>query len=97
MIHTHAHFDAVTDPAAALAALLDRILLETDRPVRFGQCPSEPADLLLTAKHFTRIRQLDVSVVSEVTTKTAERFFGFPDEGRFLSTVTRPFDRRVAT
>lgn len=62
--------------AAMAAAPLEQILLETDAPVVYQEKASEPADLLVTARELSRVKNLELSQVIATTTANARRFFG---------------------
>jgi TatD DNase family protein len=62
--------------AALARAPLDRILIETDAPVQYGDRASEPADLNETLFHLSRIKKMPEEKLAEIVTKNAERFFG---------------------
>jgi TatD DNase family protein len=57
-------------------APLDRILIETDCPVKYQGKNSQPADLIQTLQHLSRIKQMPEKEVAEVVTENAERVFG---------------------
>jgi TatD DNase family protein len=62
--------------AAMARAPLDRILIETDAPVQYGDRVSEPADLTETLFHLSRIKKMPEDQLAGIVTKNAERFFG---------------------
>ena len=62
--------------AAMARAPLDRILIETDAPVQYGDRASEPADLKETLFHLSRIKKIPEDKLADIVTKNAERFFG---------------------
>lgn len=62
--------------AAVAAAPLSRILLETDAPVEYQGKVSEPADLMWTAREVSRIKEVPLKEVIQVTTANAREFFG---------------------
>jgi len=62
--------------AAMARAPLDRILIETDAPVQYGDRVSEPADLTETLFHLSRIKKMPEDKLAGIVTKNAERFFG---------------------
>jgi len=62
--------------AAIQAAPLDQILIETDAPVVYQEKVSEPADLHVTARELSRLQDVPLSQVIEMTTANARRFFG---------------------
>ena len=64
--------------AAMERAPLERILIETDAPVQFGDRFSEPADLHETLFHLSRIKKIPEHPLARTVTKTAEQFFGLP-------------------
>jgi TatD DNase family protein len=57
-------------------APVERILIETDAPVQYGDRASEPADLKETLFHLSRIKQIPEDKLAGIVTKNAERFFG---------------------
>jgi len=57
-------------------APVERILIETDAPVQYGNRASEPADLKETLFHLSRIKKVPEDKLAEIVTKNAERFFG---------------------
>ncbi len=62
--------------AAIQAAPLAQILMETDAPVVYQDKVSEPADLLVTARELSRVKEIALSQVIDTTTANARRFFG---------------------
>jgi TatD DNase family protein len=62
--------------AAAQAAPLSRILLETDAPVAYQDKLSEPADLLVTARELSRVKGVELSQIIDATTANSKGFFG---------------------
>jgi len=64
--------------AAMERAPLERILIETDAPVQYGDRLSEPADLHETLYHLSRIKNIPEDILAGTVTKTAEQFFGLP-------------------
>jgi len=62
--------------AAMKRAPVERILIETDAPVQYGDRASEPADLHETLFHLSRIKKIPEDKLAEIVTKNAERFFG---------------------
>jgi len=57
-------------------APVERILIETDAPVQYGDRVSEPADLKETLFHLSRIKKVPEDKLAGIVTKNAERFFG---------------------
>lgn len=57
-------------------APVERILIETDAPVQYGDRVSEPADLKETLFHLSRIKKIPEDELAGIVTKNAERFFG---------------------
>ena len=57
-------------------APVERILIETDAPVQYGDRASEPADLKETLFHLSRIKKVPEDKLAGIVTKNAERFFG---------------------
>ncbi len=62
--------------AAMERAPVEKILIETDAPVQYGDRSSEPSDLKETLFHLSRIRKMTEGELAEIVTKNAERFFG---------------------
>jgi TatD DNase family protein len=62
--------------AAIARAPLDRILIETDAPVKYGDRFSEPADLKETLFHLSKIKKIPEDKLAGIVTKNTERFFG---------------------
>jgi len=56
-------------------APIERILLETDTPVSYQGRESRPKDVRISLEEVSRLKGLDLSVVSEQTTDNASRFF----------------------
>jgi TatD DNase family protein len=61
--------------AAIKKAPLNRILIETDCPVPYSGKASEPAHLLDTLDHLSRLKDLPVEKVARATTANAREFF----------------------
>jgi TatD DNase family protein len=61
--------------AAMERAPLERILIETDAPVQYGDRCSEPADLHETLFHLSRIKKIPENTLAGMVTKNAEQFF----------------------
>jgi TatD DNase family protein len=57
-------------------APVERILIETDAPVQYGDRASEPSDLKETLFHLSRIKKMPEDKLAGIVTKNAERFFG---------------------
>jgi TatD DNase family protein len=62
--------------AAMARAPLERILIETDAPVKYGDRFSEPADLKETLFHLSKIKKIPEDKLAGIVTKNTERFFG---------------------
>lgn len=62
--------------AAAEAAPLKRILLETDSPVRYGSLEARPHHLLLTLRELAKIKGSTEEDVARVCTENVLRLFG---------------------
>jgi TatD DNase family protein len=62
--------------AAMARAPVERILIETDAPVQYGDRPSEPADLHNTLFHLSRIKNIPEDQLAAIVTKNTERFYG---------------------
>lgn len=56
-------------------APLERILLETDSPVSYQGKEARPKDVWISLRDVARLKGLDLSVVSEQTTKNASQLF----------------------
>jgi TatD DNase family protein len=61
---------------AMARAPIERILIETDAPVQYGDRFSEPADLHETLFYLSRIKKIPEDQLAGMATKNAERFFG---------------------
>lgn len=59
-------------------APLERILVETDAPTRFGEKASEPADVALAVEALAGLKELTAGEVAAATSENARRFFGLP-------------------
>ncbi len=57
-------------------APLERILVETDCPVAYRGKVSEPAHLIDTLTHLSRLKELPIEEVARITTANAIEFFG---------------------
>ena len=57
-------------------APLERILIETDCPVEYQGKVSEPAHLIDTLTHLSRLKELPIEQVARITTANARAFFG---------------------
>jgi TatD DNase family protein len=62
--------------AAMKRAPVERILIETDAPVQYGDRASEPADLKETLFHLSRIKKIPEDQLANMVMKNAEWFFG---------------------
>ena len=62
--------------AAMARAPVERILIETDAPVQYGDRASEPADLKETLFQLSRIKKIPEEKLAGMVTKNAEKFFG---------------------
>ena len=62
--------------AAIRQAPLERILIETDCPVEYQGKVSEPAHLIDTLTHLSRIKELPIDEAARITTANARAFFG---------------------
>jgi TatD DNase family protein len=58
-------------------APLERILIETDCPVSYKGKISEPAHLMETLVHLSRIKRLPIEEIARTTTANSKKFFGF--------------------
>ncbi|MCG6973367.1 MAG: TatD family hydrolase [Desulfobacterales bacterium] len=61
--------------AAMARAPVERILIETDAPVQYGNLSSEPADLRETLFHLSRIKNMPEDQLAAIVTKNTEMFF----------------------
>ena len=57
-------------------APIERILLETDTPVRYQGSEARPKDVLVSLEEVARLKGLSRSMVAEQTTANASHFFG---------------------
>jgi len=57
-------------------APLERILIETDCPVEYRGKVSEPAHLIDTLTHLSRLKELPIEQVARITSANARTFFG---------------------
>jgi TatD DNase family protein len=55
---------------------IDRLLLETDSPVKYRGRESSPVDVIGTLKAMSRIKGVDGDELAEATTENAIKFFG---------------------
>jgi TatD DNase family protein len=62
--------------AAMSRAPVERILIETDAPVQYGDHFSQPADLHGTLLHLSRIKNMPEDQLAAIVTKNTKRFFG---------------------
>jgi TatD DNase family protein len=62
--------------AAMARAPLEKILIETDSPVTYGDNISEPADLKITLRELSHLKNLPQKQLASVTAENARRFFG---------------------
>ena len=62
--------------AAIRQAPLERILIETDCPVEYRGKVSEPAHLIDTLTHLSRIKDLPIEEVAQITNANTRMFFG---------------------
>ena len=70
---------------AVLRAPLERILLETDTPVKYEGHEARPKDVSISLQEVARLKQLDPLVVAEQTTDNACHFFQIPHPSRLGS------------
>jgi TatD DNase family protein len=61
--------------AAMVRAPVERILIETDAPVQYGDRFSQPADLHETLFHLSRIKDIPEDQLAAIVTNNTERFF----------------------
>lgn len=59
-------------------APLEHILVETDAPVEYEGNVTEPADVLITLRELSRLKNMDILEVAEATTANAVKLFGLP-------------------
>ncbi len=57
---------------------LDRLLLETDTPVRYREYAARPIDVLKTLRAVSSLKEVPEEEVAEVTTRNAIELFGLP-------------------
>lgn len=62
--------------AAIGRAPLERILIETDAPVKYRDHVSEPADLRITLRELSHLKNISENKLASVTTENARKFFG---------------------
>jgi len=56
-------------------APMNRILIETDAPVEYQGKVTEPKDVLLTLHELSKIKNMDDTILAEITSTNAEEFF----------------------
>ncbi len=61
--------------AAIKQTPVERVLLETDTPVNYQGRESRPKDVRITLEEVSRLKGLDSSLVSKLTTENASRLF----------------------
>jgi TatD DNase family protein len=61
---------------AILKAPVERILIETDSPVKYGYKTSEPADLVETLRQLAKLKELSENEVALITTANSETLYG---------------------
>jgi TatD DNase family protein len=61
---------------AIIKAPVERILVETDSPVKYGYKTSEPADLIETLRQLAKLKELSENEVALITTKNSEKLYG---------------------
>ncbi|MEM2251489.1 MAG: TatD family hydrolase [Candidatus Hadarchaeales archaeon] len=54
---------------------LERLLLETDSPVKYRGVPSGPQDITKTLEGVARLKEVEKAKVAEITTENATEFF----------------------
>ena len=59
-------------------APLAHILVETDAPVEYEGKVTEPADVLITLRELSRLKNIDILEVAAATTANAVKLFGLP-------------------
>lgn len=62
--------------AAMARAPLENILIETDSPVKYRDNVSEPADLKITLRELSHLKNVPQDRLASITTENARRFFG---------------------
>ncbi|MEM2427256.1 MAG: TatD family hydrolase, partial [Candidatus Hadarchaeales archaeon] len=55
---------------------VERILLETDSPVKYGGKEARPKDVVRSLKALSELKGMDGEEVARLTTENAERVFG---------------------
>ena len=63
--------------AALINSPLERIMLETDCPVymRNRKRTTEPADVTITLKALSKLKEIDTEEIAKITTRNAKKFF----------------------
>jgi TatD DNase family protein len=61
---------------AIARAPLEKILIETDSPVKYGYKTSEPADLTETLRQLAKLKGLSEEQVAVITTENSARLYG---------------------
>jgi TatD DNase family protein len=59
-------------------APLEKVLLETDTPVKYQGKEAKPKDVRVSLGEVARLKDMDRSIVAEQTTANASQFFGIP-------------------
>lgn len=66
---------------AIAATPLERLMLETDSPVRYNHKMAEPATIRTTLAAVARIKSVPEEEVARITSRNAVQFFGLPQPG----------------
>jgi len=66
-------------------APIDKLLLETDTPVKYQDWEARPKDVRVSLGEVCRLKKLDRLDVAEQTTANASRFFGIPFQPPVIS------------
>ena len=59
-------------------APIEKVLLETDTPVKYQGKEAKPKDVRVSLGEVARLKDMDRSIVAEQTTANASQFFGIP-------------------
>ncbi len=70
LVFSKAHREAIAK------APLEKILIETDSPVKYRYKTSEPADLLETLQQLARLKEISEDKVALITTENSTRLYG---------------------
>jgi TatD DNase family protein len=64
---------------AIAVAPMERILIETDSPVKYGYKTSEPADLLETLRHLAQLKGISQDQALRITVDNTQRLFNISE------------------